>query len=56
MATDASFPEHAKAIYAALTGPKQIEWSEGSQIDFYDQEPQVTTALELAVRHFRATL
>ena len=31
------FPEHAKAVHAALRGPKQIEWTAGSQIDFYDQ-------------------
>jgi uncharacterized protein len=50
------FPEHAKAVYAALRGPKQIEWTEGSQIDFYDQAPQVNRAVALAVPHFHATL
>jgi hypothetical protein len=39
------FPEHAKSVYAALKGPKRIEWTEGSQIDFYDQETQVTRAV-----------
>jgi uncharacterized protein len=50
------FPEHVKAVHAALRGPKQIEWTEGSQIDFYDQEAQVNTAVALATPHFRATL
>ena len=50
------FPEHAKAVYAALKGPKQLEWGEGSQIDFYDQEAQVTKAIAVAVPHLRATL
>ena len=50
------FPEHAKSVYAALKGPKRIEWTEGSQIDFYDQETQVTRALALAGPHFQATL
>jgi uncharacterized protein len=50
------FPEHAKSVYAALRGRKQIEWTGGSQIDFYDQEAQVTRAVALAVPHFRATL
>jgi uncharacterized protein len=49
------FPEHAKAVYAALKGPKQLEWNEGSQIDFYDQEAQVR-AVSIAAPHFRATL
>jgi len=50
------FPDHAKAVHAALKGPKQIEWTQGSQIDFYDQEQQVTEAVALAVSHFRTTL
>ena len=50
------FPEHAKAVYAALKGPKQIEWTQGSQIDFYDQETQVARAVELMAPHFRTTL
>ena len=50
------FPDHAKSVYAALKGPKRIEWTEGSQIDFYDQETQVTRAIALVAPHFRATL
>ena len=50
------FPEHAKAVHAALRGPKQLEWTAGSQIDFYDQETQVTRAVALTVPHFQATL
>ena len=50
------FPEHAKAVYAALRGPKQLEWTAGSQIDFYDQETQVTRAVALMAPHFQATL
>jgi fermentation-respiration switch protein FrsA (DUF1100 family) len=50
------FPDHAKAVHAALRGPKRIAWAEGSQIDFYDQDIQVTRAVELMAPHFRATL
>jgi uncharacterized protein len=50
------FPDHAKAVHAALRGPKQAEWSKGSQLDFYDQEEQVTNAVLLAASHFRNTL
>jgi uncharacterized protein len=50
------FPEHAKAVHAALRGPKRLEWTEGTQIDFYDQEPYVTNAVAIAAPHFRATL
>ena len=50
------FPEHAKAVHAALRGPKQLEWTVGSQIDFYDQEAQVTKSIAIAAPHFLATL
>jgi hypothetical protein len=50
------FPEHAKAVHAALTGSRQMEWTAGSQIDFYDQETQVTKAVALMTPHFQATL
>jgi fermentation-respiration switch protein FrsA (DUF1100 family) len=50
------FPDHAKAVHAALKGPKQMEWAEGSQIDFYDQDAQVTRAVALMAPHFGATL
>ena len=50
------FPEHAKAVHAALKGSKQVEWTAGNQIDFYDQETQVTRAIALMAPHFQATL
>ena len=50
------FPDHANAVYAALKGRKQMEWTKGNQIDFYDQKEQVTNAVSLAVSHFRSTL
>jgi hypothetical protein len=49
-------PEHAKAVYNALGDPRRLEWTEGSQIDFYDQQAQVDTAVAIAVPHFHATL
>jgi hypothetical protein len=50
------FPEHAKAVHAMLRGPRQIEWTDGTQIDFYDQAKPVTDAVSLALSHFRTTL
>jgi fermentation-respiration switch protein FrsA (DUF1100 family) len=50
------FPDHARGVYDALRGPRQLEWSDGAQIDFYDQERQVGRSVALAAEHFRATL
>ena len=50
------FPEHAKAVYAALQGPKQIEWTEGSQYRLLRPGVSSRDGVALAVPHFRATL
>lgn len=49
-------PDGARQFYAALTAPKELVWTEGTQLDFYDQQPQVRTAVNAAVTHFRQTL
>ena len=49
-------PDNAKAVLAALRGPKRLEWRDGSQIDYYDQPAQVNTAVEIVDEHFRDTL
>lgn len=49
-------PDNARAVHAALAGPKQLEWAQGSQIDFYDQPAQVNSAVALIDEHFKRTL
>ena len=49
-------PENARAVYAALRGPKRLEWADGSQIDFYDQPAQVRNAVAIIDSHFQDTL
>ncbi|MFD0688207.1 alpha/beta hydrolase [Actinomadura fibrosa] len=53
---EGALPDGARRFYAALTGPKEFLWTEGTQFDFYDQEPQVTIAADAASTHFSATL
>ncbi|HEX4817572.1 MAG TPA: alpha/beta fold hydrolase, partial [Nonomuraea sp.] len=53
---DAAIPEGARRFHAALAGPKDILWSQGTQFDFYDQEPQVAVAVDAAAAHFRRML
>ncbi|WP_206781945.1 alpha/beta hydrolase [Bailinhaonella thermotolerans] len=52
----AAIPEGARRFHEALAGPKEFVWTTGGQLDFYDQEPAVTTAVDAAVDHFTATL
>jgi hypothetical protein len=40
----------------ALLEQGTIEWHSGTQLDFYDQEPNVTRAIEAATTHLHETL
>ncbi|MGW4738494.1 alpha/beta hydrolase [Nocardia xishanensis] len=51
-----AIPEGARSFHAGLAGPKDIFWTEGTQFDFYDQEPQVTVAVDTVAAHFARTL
>jgi fermentation-respiration switch protein FrsA (DUF1100 family) len=53
---DAAVPEGARRFHASLAGPRDILWTEGTQFDFYDQEPQVTVAVDAVAAHFARTL
>jgi fermentation-respiration switch protein FrsA (DUF1100 family) len=53
---DAALPDNVRRFFAALAGPKHLFWTAGAQIDFYDREPQVGLAVDVAVAHFRRTL
>lgn len=51
-----ALPNNVKRVHDALRGPKELVWTDGAQVDFYDQAPLVTAAIEAADRHFRRTL
>ncbi|MEV0620604.1 alpha/beta fold hydrolase [Nonomuraea sp. NPDC050404] len=53
---DAAIPDGARRFYDGLAGPKDITWITGVQFDFYDQEPNVTTSVQAAAKHYAATL
>ncbi|MFI0450914.1 alpha/beta hydrolase [Actinomadura sp. 6N118] len=53
---DAAIPDGARRFHDGLAGPKNFVWTTGSQFDFYDQEPNVTTAADAAAAHFTGTL
>jgi hypothetical protein len=51
-----ALPDNAREFYASLSGEKQLVWTEGQHLDFYDRDPQVATAVDALVNHFQATL
>jgi uncharacterized protein len=50
------FPHHVRHVHDQLGGAKQLVWSEGNQIDFYDQPAQVDSAVHAAKEWFGRTL
>ncbi|WP_431950336.1 alpha/beta hydrolase [Nocardia lijiangensis] len=52
----AAIPDGARRFHAGLAGRKDIFWTEGSQFDFYDQEPQVALTVDTVAAHFGRTL
>jgi hypothetical protein len=52
----AALPDGARQFYETIPAPKEFVWTEGTQFDFYDQEPQVTKAVAVVSQHFEATL
>jgi fermentation-respiration switch protein FrsA (DUF1100 family) len=53
---DCVLPANLRRVHDLLGGPRKLVWTEGSQIDFYDQPAQVSLAVEAADKHFRETL
>jgi dienelactone hydrolase len=50
------FPHHVKQVHAAVKGPKELVWTIGNQIDFYDQPEQVRSTLTAIDAWFKRTL
>ncbi|MEU7164139.1 alpha/beta hydrolase [Streptomyces morookaense] len=53
---DGAIPQGAEKFHTALSGPKELIWTDGTQFDFYDQEAKVAEAAGIAVRHFTEAL
>lgn len=53
---DCVFPDHVRRVHTTLRGPKELIWSSGAQVDFYDQPALVDTAIDAAQAWFDKTL
>jgi hypothetical protein len=51
-----ALPDNVREFYASLSGEKQLVWTEGQHLDFYDRDPQVSAAVDALVTHFQTTL
>lgn len=51
-----ALPNNARKFYTQLGGQKQLVWTDGQHLDFYDRDPQVSTAVAVVATHFQKTL
>lgn len=51
-----ALPNNARKFYNQLGGQKQLVWTDGQHLDFYDRDPQVSTAVSAVATHFQKTL
>jgi len=50
-------PDNVRRFYNLMNSPKEMYWSsQGTQTDYYDQEPYVSKAAQIAAIHFRYAL
>lgn len=49
-------PSHVRIIHEQLKGPKELLWTDGDQISFYDRQDLVDMAVQAADKHFSRTL
>jgi hypothetical protein len=53
---DCVLPDNVRQIHRELAGPKELVWSKGSQVDFYDLPPLVGSAMQAVKPWFDRTL
>lgn len=54
---NSALPGNVRRFYSLVNGPKDLYWSsQGIQTDYYDQEPYVSKAAQIAAVHFRYSL
>lgn len=53
---NSALPDNARKFYALVKSPKELYWTTGNHLDFYDKEKEVNDAAQAVVRHFQKTL
>jgi dienelactone hydrolase len=54
---NSALPENVRRFYSLVEAPKELHWSsQGTQTDYYDQEPYVSKSVRIAALHFEYAL
>lgn len=53
---NSALPDNARKFYSLVESPKELYWTIGNHLDFYDREKEVGDAVQALVKHFNKTL
>lgn len=53
---NSALPENVRKFYSLVKSPKELYWTEGFHLDFYDKDKEVGDAAQAVIKHFRKTL
>lgn len=53
---NSALPGNVKRFYARISAPKELYWTVGNHLDFYDREKEVNDASSAVTKHFQRTL
>lgn len=53
---NSALPDNVRRFYSLVKSPKELYWTTGNHLDFYDREKEVNDAVQALVRHFNKTM
>jgi hypothetical protein len=53
---NSALPDNVKRLYNSLDSPKELYWTSGNHLDFYDKDKEVNDAVQALTKHFKNTL
>lgn len=53
---DSALPDNVRKFHRLVKAPKDLYWTQGKHLDFYDRDPYVSRAVQALSNHFRNTM
>lgn len=53
---NSALPNNVRKFYSLVKAPKDLYWTQGRHLDFYDKDKEVNDAVQAVTNHFRNTL
>lgn len=53
---ESALPDNVRRFYGLVKAPKQMYWTKGRHLNFYDRDKEVSDAVQALTGHFQNTL